>query len=83
MATGAREKFQTDFSISLTGIAGPGGETAEKPAGLVYIGFSSKERSGALKFQFPGDRVRRKDRFSDMALLVLFKLMNNENLEGF
>ena len=78
MASGAREKFKTDFAISLTGIAGPTGATPEKPLGLVYIGYASKDKSGAKSFQFPGDRTKRKDRFSDMGLLMLLNLMEDK-----
>jgi nicotinamide-nucleotide amidase len=78
MAFGAREKLKTDFAISLTGIAGPTGATPQKPLGLVFIGYASKTKSGAKSFQFPGDRSKRKDRFSDMALLILLNLMENK-----
>lgn len=78
MACGALEKFKTDFAISISGIAGPTGGSPEKPAGTVVIGYASKKTSGAKSFQFPGDRIRRKERFSDMALLTLLKLMNGE-----
>lgn len=78
MAEGALEKFQSTFAISITGIAGPSGGTAEKPEGTVVIGYALKGRSGARKFQFPGDRIKRKDRFSDMALLMLLHLMEGK-----
>lgn len=78
MARGAREKFKTDFAVSLTGIAGPSGGSAEKPEGTVVIGYAGKNFSGARKFLFPGDRIRRKERFSDMALLILLHLMEGK-----
>ncbi|MBC7429719.1 MAG: CinA family nicotinamide mononucleotide deamidase-related protein [Bacteriovorax sp.] len=75
MAEGLLKAFKTDYAISTTGIAGPTGGTAEKPVGTVAIGYASKNKSGAYLFQFPGDRVRLKERFSDKALLTLLELM--------
>jgi nicotinamide-nucleotide amidase len=73
MATGAREKFNTDIAISITGIAGPTGGTEEKPVGTVVIGFATKTSSGATTYLMPGDRLRKKDRFSERALLTLLE----------
>ncbi len=78
MARGALSKFNTDFAVSLTGIAGPTGGSELKPTGTVVIGFASKHSSGARVYLFPGDRIRRKERFSDMALLQLLDLMMSE-----
>lgn len=71
MALGARLNLGVDYAVSITGIAGPNGGSAEKPVGTVVIGFSTKEKTEAKIYQFPGDRVKLKDRFSDMALLTL------------
>ncbi|MBC7538191.1 MAG: CinA family nicotinamide mononucleotide deamidase-related protein [Bacteriovorax sp.] len=78
MAAGAILKFKTDYAVSITGIAGPTGATADKPLGTVIIGFATKNKTQARRFLFPGDRIRRKERFSDMALMTLLKLMNDE-----
>jgi nicotinamide-nucleotide amidase len=75
MAKGAREQFKSDFAVSLTGLAGPSGGTNECPLGSVVIGYCSQHKKGAKTFHFPGDRMRRKERFSEMALLVLWELM--------
>ncbi len=78
MAEGVRKKFKTDYAISITGIAGPTGQTKDKPLGLVYIGFANELHSGAKMFQMPGDRIRRKERFSDTALLILLEMINEK-----
>lgn len=75
MAIGVRKKLNTDYAVSISGIAGPDGGSKEKPVGTVCIGYASKEKNGAYLFQFPGDRIKLKDRFSDMALLKLYELM--------
>ena len=43
MASGVKQKFQTDWGIGITGIAGPGGATADKPVGLVYLGLATPD----------------------------------------
>jgi nicotinamide-nucleotide amidase len=75
MAVGARNSAGADISISTTGIAGPAGGTPEKPVGLVWIGFSSKDRAFALKFQFGTNRRRFKERASQAALELVRRVL--------
>jgi nicotinamide-nucleotide amidase len=68
MAAGIRRVARVDIGLSTTGIAGPTGGTAEKPVGLVWIGYSDKETTLALKFNFGDDRKRTKERAAQAAL---------------
>lgn len=56
MAYGATLSLNADISVSVSGIAGPGGGTDEKPVGLVYIGFCNRSKTSSFKFVFEGDR---------------------------
>ena len=68
MAFGIRTKSNTDIGISTTGIAGPSGGSAEKPVGLVWIGYSDKDETFALQFNFGGERRILKERAAQAAL---------------
>ena len=68
MAEGIRERSRTDFAISVTGIAGPDGGTAEKPVGTVFVGYSDAKGSKTMKFVLPGDRYLIRWRSSQAAL---------------
>ena len=56
MAEGARQRLGTDIAVSITGIAGPGGGSVEKPVGLVWFGLASKSGTITEKKKFPGNR---------------------------
>lgn len=56
MAIGALTAARADIAISVTGIAGPGGGSAEKPVGLVYIGIATQGGVSVTKHHFDGDR---------------------------
>jgi len=68
MARGVRERLGTTYGLSVTGIAGPDGGTAEKPVGLVWFGFADAHASSARSFTFRGDRAAIQRRASVMAL---------------
>ena len=56
MAEGARRLTKADVAVAVTGIAGPGGGSAEKPVGLVWFGLATADGVRTEKAIFPGDR---------------------------
>ncbi len=76
MAKGVAEKLGADIGISTTGIAGPGGGTAEKPVGTVWIGFYSSEQHFAVKALLTKDRLVNKQRTTVMALELIRRILS-------
>ncbi len=68
MAEGIRKGTSADLGLSVTGIAGPGGETTEKPIGLVLIGLSSDQETRVKRIQMAGPREAIRIRASRFAL---------------
>ena len=71
MAEGIRKRARTDFGLSITGIAGPGGGTDDKPVGLVYIALADDAHTEHRRFIVPGDRQLIRWRSSQAALDLL------------
>jgi len=71
MAVGARKRFDTDYALSTSGIAGPDGGTPDKPVGTVWIALATKEKVIAKKFLFGGIRERNIRRAALWALNLL------------
>ena len=77
MAQGVRDLFGSDLAIAVTGIAGPGGNTAEKSVGLVYITLVHNDKVWAKEFKFFIDRKLNKQLSSQVALnMVRIHLLN-------
>lgn len=73
LAKNVREEFKSDIGISISGIAGPGGGTPEKPVGTVWIGYSDDKKTVAKKFQFIRDREIN-IKYSAMAALNMIRI---------
>ncbi len=73
MALGARKRFSADFALSITGVAGPGGGSDDKPVGLTFIGIATAQKSYAKEFNFGRDRETNRARASYAALELLRK----------
>ena len=68
MATGCRDRLGTTWALSVTGIAGPGGGTPEKPVGLVYVGLAGPDGVATRELHLHGDRERVRQRAATIAL---------------
>jgi nicotinamide-nucleotide amidase len=79
MASNALKKFGSDYSVAVSGIAGPSGGTVDKPVGLVWIAVASKEKVLALKFQFGDNRQRNILMTANTALNLLRKFILKQN----
>lgn len=80
MAAGVRSLFKADYAVSVTGIAGPGGGTAEKPVGLTYIGLAGPDdRLEAGRYLWDGGRAEVKAASADAALALLLRALTESN----
>ena len=77
LALGIAQKTDSDFSISITGIAGPGGGTIKKPVGLVFIALARGKSCKVYRHQFWGDRERVRARSVKKALEYLWRVLKS------
>ncbi len=82
MAKSARELLNADYGIGVSGIAGPGGGTEDKPVGTVWLGFSAKDRLSSKVIRLPLDRVKNIQMTSNYALHLLLRFVNGENFDS-
>lgn len=75
MAEGARRLMKTDFAIAITGIAGPGGGSKDKPVGLTFIAVAAVKKTRGLRFQFKGSRRKIKQQAATQAMKLLLEFL--------
>jgi nicotinamide-nucleotide amidase len=75
MAEGARARLGADVAVSVTGVAGPGGGTPEKPVGLVFLHAVSPDASRSQRVELPGDREAVRQRAAALALQLVRRLL--------
>ena len=79
MAEGARRASGTDYGLAVTGIAGPGGGSVEKPVGTVFIAAASAQGSVVRRQFNPGERLAFKETTARQALELLRTLIDQAN----
>jgi len=78
MVKGALRYSRADFAIAVTGVAGPGGGSAEKPVGTVWIAVASAEQQSTRLYQFDGERDAVRAATLLAALELLLELMESD-----
>ena len=75
MAEGARKALSADIAVSVTGLAGPGGDDFGNPVGMVYIGYADDNRTESIACHFAGDR----DSVRKQAVLAALQIVLDYN----
>jgi nicotinamide-nucleotide amidase len=84
LADGARKRFGADVGVGITGIAGPGGGTDDKPVGLVVFSISLESGERLTRsVQLPGGRVDIRERATTVAMHLLRRLLLGKGLPAY
>jgi PncC family amidohydrolase len=78
MAQGARKALGADIAVSVSGIAGPGGGTPDKPVGSTWIGLATPSGEEARHFVWEGDRIHNKYLSSEAALQLILDYLEGK-----
>jgi PncC family amidohydrolase len=78
MARGVQQRIGSDIAISVSGIAGPGGATPEKPVGTTWIALVARDDEWAKEFHFSGNREQNKSSAADAALQMLLDYLQGK-----
>jgi nicotinamide-nucleotide amidase len=82
MAEGARARLGADVAVSVTGVAGPGGGSEEKPVGLVHLHVAGPDGEEQRRIDLPGDREMIRGRATTAALHLLRRHLTQSRDEG-
>lgn len=73
MAAGARHVLDADIAVSVTGLAGPGGDEYGNPVGTVFIGYCDENQTLSWEYHFPGDREQVRSQAVEAALELILQ----------
>lgn len=79
MARGAQRSSGSHFAVAVSGVAGPGGGSPDKPVGTVWLAWAAGEQLHAQRFLFAGDRAAVREQSVEAALVGLIRLAGGEN----
>ena len=74
MAVGVRNALNADVAVSVTGLAGPGGDEFGNPVGTVFIGYADETHAISRKFLFSGDRDSVRNKALEAALQMILEM---------
>lgn len=78
MASGVRKLMKCDVAVSVTGLAGPGGDDFGNPVGTVCIGYADRHQTLAKKYRFYGDRDEIRQQAVKAALELILEVRNEK-----